>query len=134
MDEDVVGPIFFFVMIIAVVWLRVWRSATLEKERQQTVRLAIERGQQLDAALVEKLLTPVTPSLPKNPYSLPFGFISAGLGVAIFGGFMRQIEDEAFWPITGAGCIILLVGLGLLAAVKMGGRLNARNDLQAPGM
>ena len=125
MDEDIVVPIAFFTLILGIVALRVWRNLASERERQQTIRLAIERGQQLDAALVEKMLAPPTASAkqPPNPFAWPIGLMSAGLGLGAFSLFIRQLEETAFWPIMGSGFMIAVVGAGLFLSAWMRTRL-----------
>jgi hypothetical protein len=120
--EEILPPIFFFLMVFGIVAVSMWRKFSTERERQATVRMAIERGQQLDAALVEKMLTPTVPPKPSNPVVVPFVLISAGVGFAVFGFFMRQIEDEAFWPLVGIGSMVAIIGTGLLIAVLYGRR------------
>ncbi len=129
MQEEIVIPVAFFMTICGVIWLRSWRTITSERERQQTIRLAIERGQQLDAALVEKMLAPPNPKLPANPYTVPLGFLAAGVGLAVLGLFLRQVGgDDAFWPVAGAGCMVAILGAGLFLAVM----LQQRNQRQLP--
>ncbi len=111
--DDVLGPIFFFLAVFGIVAMVLWRRLNVERERQQTIRLAIERGQSLDAALVEKMLAPPPTKPPGNPLTLPVGITSTGLGLAAFSLFMFQIEPDAFWPIMGTACMVTIIGLGL---------------------
>lgn len=114
--DDVLGPIFFFLAVFGIVAVTMWRRLMIERERQQTIRLAIERGQTLDAALVEKLLAPppARPARPpSNPFTWPVGITSTGVGLGAFSLFMFQIEPDAFWPIMGIACMVAIIGLGL---------------------
>ena len=122
--EEILGPMFFFLAVFGIIAVVMWRRIAVERERQTTVRLAIERGQQLDAALVEKLLAPANPPKPTNPTLVPVGLLSAGVGLCVFGLFLRQIEEDAFWVMTGVGCMVAIIGLGVLLAVRYGRRLN----------
>ena len=99
---EVFGPIFFFLAVFGIVAITMWRRLHVERERQQTIRLAIERGQTLDAALVEKMMAPPA-TKPSNPFTWPTAILSTGLGLAAFSLFMRQIEEDAFWPLMGSG-------------------------------
>ncbi len=103
--------------------MTVWRRLMIERERQQTIRLAIERGQALDAALVEKMLAPPNTS-PGNPFTWPVAILSAGVGLGIFGAFMRQIDEEAFWSLVGTGSMIAIIGAGLFLNAYLRPRLR----------
>ena len=121
--EDIIPPVFFFLAIFGVIAVAMWRKIAVERERQATVRLAIERGQQLDAALAEKLLAPANQPKPGNPFLVPAGMISAGVGMCVFGLFLREIEEDAFWVFMGLGCMVAIIGLGVLIAVNHGRKL-----------
>ena len=101
-----------FLAVFGIVAITMWRRLHVERERQQTIRLAIERGQTLDAALVEKMLAPPV-TKPSNPFTWPTAILSAGLGLGVFSLFMRQIEEDAFWPLMGSGSMIAIIGAGL---------------------
>jgi Domain of unknown function (DUF6249) len=111
--EDVLVPIFLFLSVFGIVAVTLWRRLMVERERQQTIRLAIERGQPLDAALVEKLMAPPPSKAPSNPFTWPVGILSTGLGLAAFGFMMRQVDENAFWPLLGCGTMIAIIGAGL---------------------
>jgi hypothetical protein len=113
MNENSLVPIFLFLCVFGIVAMTLWRRLMVERERQQTIRLAIERGQALDASLVEKLMAPPPSKAPSNPFTWPVAILSTGLGLAVFGMFMRQIEEDAFWPLLGCGSMIAIIGAGL---------------------
>jgi len=123
---EVFGPIFFFLAVFGIVAITMWRRLHVERERQQTIRLAIERGQTLDAALVEKMLAPPV-SKPGNPFTWPVAILSAGLGIGVFSLFMRQIEEDAFWPLMGSGSMIAIIGAGLFLNAYLHAQFTARN-------
>jgi hypothetical protein len=92
------------------------RKAVLEP-----LRLAIERGQNLDPALVEKLLAREQKDDAVNPEHLQIGGIitmAAGIGVALLSVFIGHIAPEALYPILGAGVVAVCVGAGLLLAAR----------------
>ena len=125
MDPGAIVPIFFFLAVFGIVAMTLWRRLMIERERQQTIRLAIERGQALDAALVEKMLAPPTTN-PSNPFTWPVAILSTGVGLGVFGGFMRHIDEEAFWSLLGTGCMIAIIGAGLFLAAYLRPRLSGR--------
>ena len=124
MDPGAIVPIFFFLAVFGIVAMTLWRRLMVERERQQTIRLAIERGQALDASLVEKLMAPPPNKEASNPFTWPVAILSTGLGLAVFGMFMRQIEEDAFWPLLGSGCMIGIIGAGLFLNAYLRPRLR----------
>lgn len=101
------------------------------------LRAAIEKGQALDAALVEKLTGSYGSSGREEgvePVQLKLGgiiTIAAGIGVAILSYFVSQVVPMAFYPILGAGVVAICVGIGLLigSRVLAGAREKSRNAL-----
>lgn len=94
------------------------------KKRQLAVeplRAAIERGQQLDPQLVERLMAPPAHDERMNPVHFKVGgiiVIAAGIGVAILAFFLAQIVPVALYPVLGGGIVALCVGVGLLIAAR----------------
>ena len=93
------------------------------KKRQivlEPLRAAIERGQPLDPALVERLMAPEPREQDTlNPIYLKVGgiiTIAAGIGVAILGYFIGLVEAIAFYPVLGLGLVAVCVGVGLMIA------------------
>lgn len=84
------------------------------------LRLAIERGQQLDPALVERLMTPDREA-GIDPLYLRIGGIivlAAGVGVGILSFFLAQVAPVALYPVLGAGVVMVCVAVGLLVAAR----------------
>jgi len=101
------------------------RKASLD-----ALRAAIERGQQLDPALVERLMTPEQPS---GSGIAPIGLMVAGIivtavGVGVFiMSFLLSHEDpSALYPIMGGGVVCLCVGTGLFIASRAVERYRQR--------
>jgi hypothetical protein len=125
MDPGAIVPIFFFLAVFGIVAMTLWRRLMIERERQQTIRLAIERGQALDATLVEKMLAPPN-NAPGNPFTWPVAILSTGVGLGVFGAFMRHMNEEAFWSLLGTGCMIAIIGAGLFLNAYLRPRLSGR--------
>ena len=93
------------------------------KKRQLTLeplRLAIERGQQLDPALIDRLMAPDRDA-GLNPLYLRVGGIvtlAAGVGVVILAFLLNQVYPVSFYPVLGGGVVTLCVGAGLLFAAR----------------
>lgn len=87
----------------------------------EPLRLAIERGQQLDPAVVERLMAREQQSGEINPVHLEIGGIitlSAGVGICILAWFISRVAAWALYPIMGGGVVALCVGAGLIIASK----------------
>ncbi len=99
------------------------------KKRQialEPLRAAIERGQPLDTALVERLMAPEPrENEALNPLHLRVGgiiTIAAGVGVAILSYLLGRIATDAFYPVLGVGLVAVCVGVGLLISAGVAER------------
>jgi hypothetical protein len=94
------------------------------KKRQlelEPLRAAIERGAQLDPAVIEKLMTREPRASAIDPMDLKVGgiiTIAAGIGLALLSVFISQVVPVALWWLLGAGTLALCVGVGLLLAAR----------------
>lgn len=82
------------------------------------LRLAIERGQQLDPALVERLMSPERDA-GIDPLYLRIGGIitfAAGVGVIILSFILAQVVPIALYPVLGGGVVLVCIAVGLLLA------------------
>ena len=107
------------------------------KKRQATLaplRMAIERGQQLDPALGEKLLARDSQDKRLQPEYLQVGgiiTIGSGVGVALLSVFLNKVLPGALYPVMGAGVLTLCVGVGLLMAARAIARNSEREQAAA---
>lgn len=94
------------------------------KKRQlalEPLRVAIEKGQQLDPNIVERLMAPAQEAR-MNPVGLWVSgiiLISAGIGVGLLAFFLDHIAPLAFWPVLGGGVVALCIGTGLVVAARV---------------
>ena len=117
MNGPLVGVV-FWVTIAAIVFINVWGKRSAERERQQTLRLAIERGQQIDPQLIEKIMAG-----DKKPKDSQFGLLVAGvvvtfagLGMMLMGLILGRGDIEALRGLIGSGVLVGMVGVGLFVA------------------
>jgi hypothetical protein len=92
------------------------------KKRQialEPLRAAIERGQQIDPDVIERLMAPERDE-PLNPLHLKVG----GAGVAILSYLLAQIKAQALYPVLGIGLVAVCVGVGLMIAAGAIARHN----------
>ena len=94
------------------------------KRRRGTVdviRAAIEKGQQLDPALIEKLTSNDRHDERIEPVHVKLGGIitlAAGVGICLLSFFISRIAPIALYPILGAGVLVISVGVGLLIGAR----------------
>ena len=118
----------FWIFIASVVVAGIWYAYARNRETQKTIRLAIEKGMQLDAALIDKLVIRESGN-PEDYYIGGFICIACGIGLPILGYFIGRIAPEAFFPIAGAGVLVGLIGISLILCGKLiGRRIKAVNN------
>ena len=85
------------------------------------LRTAIEKGQQLDPALIEKLTSNRHGADRVEPIQFKLGGIvttAAGIGICLLSFFISRIAPPALYPILGGGVLVICVGVGLLIGAK----------------
>jgi hypothetical protein len=86
----------------------------------EVLRMAIDKGQSLDPALIEKL-THEQGGEPVEPVLVKLGgiiTIAAGVGICLLAFFVSRIAPVALYPTLGGGVLVLCVGVGLLVGAK----------------
>jgi hypothetical protein len=95
------------------------------KRRQielEPLRAAIERGAQLDPAVIEKFSTRQPREAPLDPMLLKIGGIitmAAGIGLVIAAWFISRLAPIAFLPLLGTGILAVCVAVGVLVAARV---------------
>jgi hypothetical protein len=94
------------------------------------IRAAIEKGQQLDPALIEKLTTSEGSQDGRiEPLHVKLGGIitlSAGVGICLLSFFISRIAPIALYPILGGGVLVISIGVGLLIGARTLAEARAR--------
>ena len=119
-----VGAASFWAFVAICVVAGVASSVFRHRETQKTIRQAIEKGQQLDPATVERLLQVDRPP-PPNPHGFLVGgivLIFLGAGLATMGAFISMQSSDALYPLLGVGAMLGLLGLSLLVAGAVVGK------------
>jgi len=86
------------------------------------IRMAIDKGQQLDPALIEKLTSGERRDQPLDPVQMKFAAIitiASGIGICLLALFLTGISALAFYPTFGVGLVTICVGIGLRIGSKM---------------
>ena len=110
------------VLIAVVLCTRIYLGFRARMEYQKTVRLVIERGQQLTPEFLERLSEAPTTARPSRHRELRIGAVSValGLGIAAFGYLLG--EEDAVRPMIAIGNIPFLIGLALIGLWKFAPR------------
>ena len=103
-------PIAMFAGLTVIISLFFWFRFRARSEMQQTIRSAIDKGQELSPELVESLGT----SQKRSKYQdLRNGMIwlAVGAGTALFGVAMGQVEEEVTAIMAGVSAMPFMIGI-----------------------
>ncbi len=114
------APAMFWMFIALIVVAGIWRKTTLQREAMATMRVAIEKGQPYDPALVDKLLR--QPQKPTGMLTGALATMAAGAGLMIMGVFVSRDDPNALYPLVGVGILVALIGLAILVGDWLEGR------------
>jgi hypothetical protein len=107
------APAMFWMFVAVIIVAAIWRKTTLQREQLATIRMAIEKGQPLDPAMMDRVLRQ-----PPEKESMIGGALvtmASGVGLGIMGFFIAIGGDrEALYPLIGVGCMVALIGVALL--------------------
>lgn len=112
-------PIALFVSLAVILCCFFWFRYRNRSEMQQTIRSAIEKGQELTPELVESLGAPQKPLKDRDlRYALiwiaiAIGFTAMGAGIGTANG-----EDEVFLIMSGVAAFPLMIGIAYLIMWK----------------
>ena len=110
MEEGLWVPISMFAGLTIIISLFFWFRFRARSEMQQTIRSAIDKGQELSPELVESLGT----SQKRSKYQdLRNGMIwlAVGAGTALFGVAMGQVEEEVTAIMAGVSAMPFMIGI-----------------------
>jgi hypothetical protein len=85
------------------------------------LRTMIEKGQPLDPAMVEQIMSQPARDERTDPVDLKLGGIivnAAGIGMLPLAFFISKLAPIALYPILGAAALTVCVGVGLLLGAK----------------
>jgi len=89
----------------------------------EPLRAAIERGQQIDPAVIERLMTPDRdPGL--NPVYFKIGgiiILSLGVGIALLAFILTQVDQTriVLYPVLGGATVVICLGAGLMISARV---------------
>jgi hypothetical protein len=97
----------------------------------ELLRYAIEKGQTLEPAIIEKLMGAEARDKSTAPLDLKIAgiiTIAGGAGVSVLAFFVRYLVPAALYPTLGAGLAIVCVGAGLCVASRAMVRSRERDQ------
>ncbi len=111
----------FWLFLAAVVVAGIWFNARKRESQQETLRRVVESGQQLDVAVIDRMLAASgdseRPDRELKVAGIIMMFVAPGLSV--LGWFLGRFNDKIFEVMIGVGLLVLIIGIGLYVAGKM---------------
>lgn len=114
--NEVWVPLSMFIGLSVVLSLWVWFRYKAKRELQQTIRVAIEKGQGLSPELIENLVNP--PVSPQRDLRRGVIAVLFAIGFALFGLILG--EEDAVRPLLGIAMLPLSIGAGFLLMHRFG--------------
>ena len=111
MAEELI-PISMFLGLTIIISLFFWFRYRARGDLQQTIRTAIDKGQELTPELIDRIGSPPTPK--DRDLRLALIWLAIGLGIALFGLAMSSVEEEVFMIMLGISAFPFMVGLAFL--------------------
>ena len=118
------GAFGFWMFLAAVVVAGIWFDARKRESQQETLRRAVESGQRLDPAIIDKLV-----AVGGGESRIDRDLKVAGLivifvapGLALLGWFLAILQEELLEVMIGVSLLVGFVGIGLLVAAKVSER------------
>jgi MFS family permease len=134
MDRYPPSGLVFWAAIIVCILIVSLRKFFTERERQRTLRVALERGQPIDPELLQKIVA--RPERVKSPEGLQGGgiiVIGLGVGLAVMGYFIslgEPSEHNSRMGMLGVGLMMVCLGTGMLIASRVA--LRRKQDAGPP--
>src|SRR5262245_20213143 len=106
----------FWISVGFMIFAAMWREVAIRREAEITLRLAIERGQQISPALIEQILRPKKDKTLLRAVSL----LAAGVGLPLMGYVISFGGDhELLYPMMGVGVLLGVLGAAQFAVWKL---------------
>ena len=118
---EIIVPAIIFTGLTIIFTYFFWFRYRMRNDMQQTIRAAIERGQELSPEIIDRLGQPRTASKNRDlRWSLIWFAVSAGL--AAFGLAMSAFEQEAMRVLLGLSAFPFFLGVAFAVMWKVSGR------------
>lgn len=118
MDPGQIGaliPIFFFVMIAAIVIVPRYFKSQERQKMAETLRAAIEKGQPLPSEVVDAISSGVkVPPSPQRDLRTGIIWLGVGVGLAAMGWAIGFDEPDAALPMVGIAAFPAFIGIAFI--------------------
>jgi hypothetical protein len=116
MDAEVFVPFVFFGFLAAIILVPIWLKERTKQSAHQLISQALEKGQQLDPALMRQLTEGARQEQDKARRSLGSGVVLLALagGFVVAGYFVGGYADEAFNGMMVPAAILGALGLAFI--------------------
>jgi hypothetical protein len=115
--ESTIVPIVLFLAVALTFCVRYYFAHRTRQETQNTVRVALERGQPLSPELLDRLGQ--SPPPKRNDLRRGVVGVCLGIGLAAFGLVLGQ--EDAVRPMLAVAMVPLLLGLAYLVLWRLNG-------------
>jgi hypothetical protein len=118
------GALGFWLFIAAVVVAGIWFDVRRRETQQETLRRVVESGQNIDTAMIDKLVKAGGEQSRTDRDLTVSGLIVIFLapGIALLGWFLAKLRPELMSVMLGVALLLGLLGIGLLVAGKVAER------------
>jgi len=122
----------FWMFIAAIVVAGIWSDIRKRESQQETLRRVVESGQNIDAALIDKLVGSVKGESNADRDLKVSGIITASVGPGLYllGYFITLGDPEKQRVFIGLALLVGLVGVGLYIAGIMVARWRKQDESQ----
>lgn len=133
-------PILFIVGLFGTIALSGYLKYRTRRERQLTIRSALEKGDGASTELMEQLICMEQPQIPRPARDLRVGCILVAIGAALLVPGILQVDGNSLggsWSSAatfGLGAIPLMIGIAYLVLWHLGRRAElADREQEQPG-
>jgi hypothetical protein len=111
--------------LIAAIVVPALRDVAKSKAKLALLQTAVDKGQALNPDVVDRIMAqparrPADVAAPAQRL-ITVGIIlcSTGIGLALMGMLIANIEYEALYPMLGCGTLVACIGVGMIVAAKV---------------
>ncbi len=129
------GALAFWLFVAAAVVSGVWDSIRKRETEHETLRRAIESGKELDEEMINRLMAMGSGSnRPDRDFKITaLWILPISPGLVVLAYALRQISEDAFFPIVGAAGLLLCLAAGFWVAGMIASRWHQEDEQPISG-
>lgn len=109
------GIVMPFMTAIVIVGLVAYSKNRARKDMQETIRMAIDKGQPLPTEMIEAMTRSMKPpSSAQRDIRNGIIWLAVGIGITIFGSLMAVNDHEDVFPALAFGAVPATIGIALI--------------------